>query len=74
MLSLSHRGRVYPIIEHLKRAAGFDPGDPSEIQLDKLEAMIALATLQVGDVAPLFAALLSLPTEDRYPALGLSAA
>ena len=36
--------------------------------------MIALATLQVGDVAPLFAALLSLPTEDRYPALGLSAA
>ena len=67
-------GAFYPIIEHLKRAAGFDPGDPSEIQLDKLEAMIALATLQVGDVAPLFAALLSLPTEDRYPALGLSAA
>ena len=64
----------YPIVEHLKRAAGLDLGDPPEMQLDKLEAMIALATLQVSDVAPLFAALLSLPSGDRYPPLGLSAA
>jgi predicted ATPase len=63
----------YPIIEHLKRAAGFDPDDPPVTQLDKLEAMIAPATLQVKDMAPLFAALLSLPSGDRYPSLGLSA-
>ena len=63
----------HPIIEHLKRAAGLDPGDPPDRQLDKLEAMIALATPRVGEVAPLLAAMLSLPSGDRYPPLGLSA-
>ena len=64
----------YPIIEHLKRAAGLDPGDPPAMQFNKLEAMIAEATPQVGDIAPLFAVLLSLPSEDRYAPLGFSAA
>src|SRR6516225_7771763 len=63
----------YPIIEHLKRAASLDPGDPPQRQLDKVEAMIALATPRVSEVAPLLAALLSLPSGDRYPPLGLSA-
>jgi predicted ATPase len=64
----------HPIIEHLKRAADLDLTDSTERQLDKLEAMIALAAPRVSDVAPLFAAMLSLPSGDRYPPLGLSAA
>ena len=63
----------YPIIDHLRRAAGLNSDDPPEKQLDKLEAMIGLTKPQVSDIAPLFAALLSLPSGDRYPPLGLSA-
>jgi class 3 adenylate cyclase/predicted ATPase len=64
----------HPIIEQLKRAACLDPGDLPDQQLDKVEAMIGRATPQVSDVAPLFAALLSLPSGDRYPPLGLTGA
>ena len=37
-----------------------------------MEALLAQGTTQVVEVVPLFAALLSLPTEDRYPPLALS--
>ena len=40
----------------------------------KLEAVLALDTKQVQAVAPLFAALLSIPFGDRYPQLALSPA
>ena len=63
----------YPIIEHLKRAAGLNPGDPLDRQLDKLDTMVSQATARVNEVAPLFAALLSLPAESRYRSSGMSA-
>jgi class 3 adenylate cyclase/tetratricopeptide (TPR) repeat protein len=63
----------YPVIEQLERAAGFSREDSSEHKLDKLEALLAqgLAREPLRAVAPLFATLLSLPTE-RYAALGYS--
>ena len=62
---------LYPIIAHIEFAAGFARDDSAEQQLDKLEAMLVGTQAQRTEAAPLFAALLSLPT-DRYPRLRLS--
>src|SRR5262249_1954084 len=52
--------------------AGFKADDTSAQRLDKLEAALAIDTSRVQDVAPLFAALLSIPFGERYPPLALS--
>jgi len=64
---------LHPFIAQLERAAGIGPQDTPEQKLDKLEAMLALGTPQVTNAAPLIAALLSIPTGERYPPLGLNA-
>ena len=44
------------------------------MRFDKLEALLALGTARVQAVAPLFAAMLSIPFGDRYPQLTFSSA
>ena len=61
---------LYPAIEQFERAAGFAREDSPNQKLDKLEALLG-SSAQISEVAPLFAAMLSLPVE-RYPALTLS--
>jgi class 3 adenylate cyclase/predicted ATPase len=61
-----------PFIAQLERAAGFKADDTSERRLDKLEAVLAIGASQVQAVAPVFAALLSIPFGERYPPLALS--
>src|SRR5215471_13715610 len=61
-----------PFIAQLERAARFKADDTSEQRLDKLEALLAMGASQVQAVAPLFAALLSIPFGERYPPLALS--
>ena len=61
-----------PFIAQLERAAGFKTDDTSEQRLDKLEALLAVSASRVEAVAPLFAALLSIPFGERYPPLALS--
>src|SRR5215831_14312794 len=63
---------LHPFIAQLERAAGFKADDTSAQRLDKLEAALAIDTSRVQDVAPLFAALLSIPFGERYPPLALS--
>src|SRR5262249_47843652 len=63
-----------PFIAQLERAAGVKADDPPEQRLDKLEAVIAIDASRVQAVAPLFAALLSIPFGQRDAALALSAA
>ena len=63
---------LYPVIAHLERAAGFRRDDTAEERLDKLEALLAKATNDLGAVAPLIADLISVPIGDRYPALSLT--
>jgi class 3 adenylate cyclase len=63
---------LYPAIAQLERAAGFRRDDTAEQRLDKLEAVLAQATNDVNEIAPLFADLLSIPTGERYPALSLT--
>jgi class 3 adenylate cyclase/predicted ATPase len=61
-----------PFIAQLERAARFRADDTSEQRLNKLEALLAMDTSRVQSVAPLFAALLSIPFGERYPPLVLS--
>ena len=59
----------HPFVEQLERAAGFARDDTPAAKLDKLEALLAQGTERVGEVAPLLAAMLSIPTDGRYPPL-----
>jgi class 3 adenylate cyclase/tetratricopeptide (TPR) repeat protein len=61
-----------PFIAQLERAAGFKADDTSDQRLDKLEAILAMSASRIKGVAPLFAALLSIPFAGRYPTLTLS--
>ncbi len=63
---------LYPSITQLERAAGFRRDDTDEQRLAKLEAVLALATNDLGEAVPLLADLLSIPTGGRYPALNLT--
>ena len=64
----------YPITSQIWHAAGFVSGEPAAARLDKLEAMIARSGLEEKDIAPLVAALLSIPVEGRYPPLEMAPA
>ena len=70
----SHRSNsaFFPIIQRLERTAGFSAEDPPEIKLDKLEAVLKRGAEDLDEVAPLFAALLSVPSEARYGPLELT--
>jgi len=63
---------LYPTITQVERAASFRREDTADERLDKLEALLAQATEDLSEAAPLLAALLSLPTGDRYPPLDLT--
>jgi len=63
---------LHPFIAQLERAAGFKADDTSELRLDKLEAILSMGASRIEAVAPLFAALLSIPLGERYPPLTLS--
>jgi class 3 adenylate cyclase/tetratricopeptide (TPR) repeat protein len=63
---------LYPTITQLQRTAGFRREDTADERLDKLEAVLAQATNDLGEAVPLLAALLSLSTGERYPPLDLT--
>ena len=61
----------YPIISQMERAAGFVHDDIPQARLDKLDMMLAQTLTSKQDVA-LFAEMLSLPNDGRYPAIDLA--
>ncbi|MFO1060750.1 MAG: AAA family ATPase [Dongiaceae bacterium] len=64
---------LYPVVEHLKRAARWEAGDSPATRLEKLETMLGAYGLPLAETAPLVAALLSLEVpEGRYPRLDLT--
>jgi class 3 adenylate cyclase/predicted ATPase len=63
---------LHPILPALERFAGFEPADPAARRLERLDALATLAGQDPAATTPLLAALLSLPTGDRYPPLDLS--
>jgi class 3 adenylate cyclase len=62
---------LYPIISQMERAAGFTHADTVQMKLDKLDAVLALSSTSRQDAA-LFAEMLSLPNDGRYPTLELT--
>ena len=61
----------HPFIAQLTRAAGIGRQDAAEQRLDKLEALLGQTAQNVAEVAPLFATLLSIETDGRYPDVDL---
>jgi len=62
---------LYPIIRQMERAAGFAHDDTAQTKLDKLDALLVQTYTPAQDRA-LFAELLSLPADGRYPKLDLT--
>ncbi len=62
---------LFPIISQMERAAGFTHADTGQVKLDKLDAVLALASTSKQDAA-LFAEMLSLLNDGRYPAIELT--
>jgi class 3 adenylate cyclase len=61
----------YPIIGQMERAAALAHDDKPQAKLDKLDALLAQTSTSIQD-ATLFAEMLSLPNDGRYPALDLA--
>src|SRR5262245_6774104 len=62
---------LYPIIGQIKRAAGLAREDTSRAKLDKLDRLPKQTSTSAQDAA-LFAEMLSLPNDGRYPAVELT--
>jgi predicted ATPase len=62
---------LYPIIGQMERAAGLAHDDTAQVKLDKLDALLAHTSTSTQDAA-LFADMLSLPNDERYPVLELT--
>ena len=57
---------LYPIIRQIERAAGYAHDDTAQTKLDKLDALLAQSFESRADAA-LFAEMLSVPNDGRYP-------
>jgi class 3 adenylate cyclase/predicted ATPase len=62
---------LYSIISQMERAAGLAHDDTPQAKLDKLDVLLALTSTPMEDAA-LFAEMLSLPNDGRYPVLALA--
>ena len=62
---------LYPIISQMERAAGFAHNDTAQAKHEKLDALLAQTSTPVQDAA-LFADMLSLSNNGRYPTLELA--
>jgi class 3 adenylate cyclase/predicted ATPase len=62
----------YPVITHLEQILGFDRDNAPDTRLNKLEQALKTTRLPLEESVPPLATLLSVPIDDRYPALTLS--
>ena len=58
---------LFPVLDQLRRAAGFEHEDAPEVKLAKLQALLALAVPDPKSAIPLIAEHLAIPTADHYP-------
>jgi class 3 adenylate cyclase len=59
----------YPVIAQMARGAGLTHEDTAKAKLDKLDALLAQTSTSIEDTA-LFAEMLSLSNDGRFPSLG----
>jgi class 3 adenylate cyclase len=62
---------LHPVIVQLERMADFRPGEKAAERFSKLEALLSRSMNNAASAVPLFAALLSVDDDGRYPPLGL---
>jgi class 3 adenylate cyclase/predicted ATPase len=62
---------LYPFIRQMERAAGLAHDDSPQARLDKLDALLAQTSTSAQDAA-LFAEMLSLTNDGRYPVIELT--
>jgi len=62
---------LYPVTGQMERAAGFAHDDTPQSKLDKLDALLARSSTPAQDAA-LFAEMLSVPNDGRYPLLEMT--
>ena len=60
---------LHPVIEQLERELKFEKSDSVEQKLAKLEGALAALDLPTNELAPRLAALLSVPSDGRYPVI-----
>jgi serine/threonine protein kinase/predicted ATPase len=65
---------LHPAIDCYERALGFVAEEPPQERFDRLLSRVAKYGLDRPEVVPLWAALLSLPSPDRFPPLAMPAA
>ena len=63
---------LYPIISQIERTAALTHSDATQTKLDKLDTLLA-DTLTSAHDAAIFAEMLSLPNDGRYPTLEMAA-
>jgi serine/threonine protein kinase/class 3 adenylate cyclase/tetratricopeptide (TPR) repeat protein len=63
---------LYPAIDFYDRALGLRPEEPPQTRFDRVLRRLEQYGLARPETVPLWAALLSLPTPDRFPPLALS--
>jgi class 3 adenylate cyclase/predicted ATPase len=63
---------LYPVIQQIGHAARFAEDDSLDGRLDRLQALLATASDDIGEAAPLVAALMGLDGTPRYGALTLT--
>ncbi|MEY2487197.1 MAG: hypothetical protein QOH39_2845 [Verrucomicrobiota bacterium] len=65
---------LHPVIGQFERSAGFALEDSAATKLEKLEAVLSATDNLSDSTRSLFADLLSIPLDDRYPPLDLAPA
>lgn len=60
---------LYPFVQHLTAAAGFTRNDSALVQVEKLEAQLAIAGITQAQDLALMATLLDIKVDNRYPPL-----
>ncbi len=63
---------LHPVVATLEKYAGFERDDSAGTKLDKLEKVVHQTRRPKQQTVALLAAMLKLPTDKRYPALGMS--
>ncbi len=63
---------LHPVIHQFERSAGFTPEDSAAAKLEKLEGMLSATDNLTDTTRSLFADLLSIPLNGRYPPLELT--
>jgi class 3 adenylate cyclase/tetratricopeptide (TPR) repeat protein len=70
----SQNSAFLPVIELIESRLGLDRSLPPELLLDRIDERLDELGVTAPDAAPLYAALLTIPTGDRYPPLDISPA